>query len=457
MWTPSLSSGAEPLYRRMVDAMAADIEAGRLSAGEKLPPHRELAHRTGLAVGTITRAYEEAELRGLIIAHVGRGSFVAGSKQPAPLAGTRFDLSHNICPSWPAASRINAALGQLRRRGDLIDRLNYSPPLGLEADRRAGADWLGRIGGLENADWQRTACCLGAQQAMGLAVRALAAPGDAILCEELTYAGMIALGRDIGHPLIGVKMDREGLCPEALAKAARDSGARLLYVVPTLQNPTARIMSPARRAAIAEVARKHDLQVIEDDIYAHFARDLGFQPLANLIPERTIYVGGISKAVAPGLRSGFLTAPNDDVLDRIAKAIRATTNAAPGLTMGLATHWIESGIADEIVDEVVAEVKARTALAAGALHRWADLPASPASHHLWLPMAAMLAERTVAQAGRVGVDIMMPHMMMVHDEAETGIRISLGAVPDRAQLSQALKLLQEILSGASESRAVAGV
>ncbi len=129
----------------------------------------------------------------------------------------------------------------------------------------------------------------------------LARPGDPILVEALTYAGVCHVAERLGLRLHGLAIDDEGLLPEALDEAARTGQARLLFVNPTVHNPTTATMSLARREAIAGIARRHDLIVIEDDVYGQLPEDRP-PPIAVLAPERTIHISSASKSVAPGLR-----------------------------------------------------------------------------------------------------------------------------------------------------------
>jgi DNA-binding transcriptional MocR family regulator len=126
----------------------------------------------------------------------------------------------------------------------------------------------------------------------------------------LDLPGVKALAEHAGYRLKGLAMDAEGLLPEALDEAAATAPTGP-SPLPTLQNPTGRIMSAARRAEIVAVARKRDLLLIEDDIYAVYAPDAP-PPLAVLAPERTFHVSAVSKSLAPGLRHGFLIAPPGD-------------------------------------------------------------------------------------------------------------------------------------------------
>lgn len=456
-WTPTLPPGEAPLYERLLDALRGDIASGALSDGDRLPPQRDLAHRLGLGLGTVTRAYVEAEKAGLVQAHVGRGSFVRGAGTPAfrPAAPTGpINLAQNTAPPQPAAERIGDALARLRRRADLLDHLAYAPPAGLEVQRRAGAAWLARSGGLEGADWTRLVCCAGAQQGLALALGGLARPGDAILCEASTYQGVKAIAEHQGLRLRGVAMDAEGLRPDALDEAARD-GAKVLVLLPTLQNPTGRIMSLRRRREILAIARQHDLWLIEDDIYAVYAGDDRPPPLALLAPERTFHVSGVSKSLAPGLRAGYLVVPPGDHLERVLRAVRALAYAPPAFGGLIATQWIEDGAADAIVAEGVAEMSARMTLARQVLGAAMETPASPSCPHVWLPMGELDAERLAGRALRGGVEVTPPSAPVVEPGLASGVRVCLGAAASRAELEQGLRVVAAALTGVDErSRAV---
>jgi DNA-binding transcriptional MocR family regulator len=451
-WTPTLPTGETPLYERLLDALRADIASGALNDGDRLPPQRDLAHRLGLGLGTVTRAYVEAEKAGLVEAHVGRGSFVrkAGgpSARPTILPGP-INLAQNIAPQQAAADHLVEALAKLRRRPDLIDHLGYAPVAGPEGQRRAGAAWLARSGGLAGADWTRLVCCAGAQQGLALALSSLARSGDTVLCEASTYQGVKAIAEHAGLKLRGLTMDADGVRPDALEAAARD-GARVAVLLPTLQNPTGRIMSLRRREEIVAVARKHDLWLVEDDIYAIYAGPDHPPPLAALAPERTFHVSGVSKSLAPGLRAGYLVVPPGEHLDRVLRVVRALAYAPPAFGGLIATQWIEDGTADLIAAAGVAETTARLALALEILGPAAEPPASLAAPHLWLPMGELEAERVAGRALRGGVEVTPPGAPVVTPGLETGVRVCLGPAADRIELERGLRVVAAALTGADE-------
>lgn len=188
-WLPDIAPRPGPRYLAIADTLATDIAAGRLKPGERLPTHRDLAWKLHLTVGTITRAYAEAERRGLIAGEVGRGTYIrerlGDAPPPLPLAPPTtddfVDLSRNLpSASGPAAAMIAKHMGEMAR-ADLTPLLSYATNQGMLAHREAGAEWIARRG--VAADPSRVAVCSGAQNAMMLAIAALCRPGDVVLVE----------------------------------------------------------------------------------------------------------------------------------------------------------------------------------------------------------------------------------------------------------------------------------
>lgn len=451
MWQPTLRQGAKPLHDQLIDALTRDIATGALPAGSQLPPQRDLAYKLKIGVGTVTKVYAEARRRGLLTATVGRGSFVAGrtaidsEERDAPI-----DFSRNISPTTAAASHLAEALGALRRRSDLADHLAYPPPAGMPAHRQAGAKWLAASAGVE-VDWQRLIVCEGGQHAMTLAFASLCKAGDTVMTESATFVGMKALADQLGIRLQGLKMDAEGLTPAALDRAAA-AGAKVLYTIPTLQNPTARVMSAKRRADIAAVARKRNLIVVEDDVYAPFARgEHEREALATLLPERTFYIASLSKMVAPGLRCGYLVAPDDEAFERAVRVVRALSYAPASFGALIGTQWIEDGTAQSIATGVKRDVAIRTELATRLLGKAIEGPHAKASPHVWLPMSELKAERVAGAALRGGVAVTPAAAPIVDATEISGLRLCIGAPRDLVTLERGLKVVADALAGTSDS------
>ncbi len=460
-WTPKLAGGELALYQQLVGALERAVASGALKPGARLPPQRSLADQLNLSVGTVTKAYVEAERRGLTTGHVGRGTFIADTGPAASGEGVArdgpIDLGVNVIPHHGASRRLADSLNTLRRRADLLDLLVYAPAAGQDSHRRAAVTWIQRMTGYA-ADWSRLVITTGAQQAMALAFSSVCRAGDVILCEEATFYGMKSLAENAGYVLAGVTMDAEGLLPSALDKAARSRGAKALYVMPTVQNPTGRTMGRERRAEIVRIARKHDLFIVEDDNYALFDPDFGSPAprLAELAPERTFYASGLSKCLAPGLRTGFLVCPSPEHVDTVLKTVRATTYAPASFGAAIFTQWLEDGSAFTIAEAHRREVTERCSLAQQALGRWLGTTLTPAPH-VWLPMDELEAERVAGRALRLGAAVTPPTAPLVPGSTISGLRICIGAPATSQELASGLALLATAIAGETASPQLAFV
>src|SRR3990167_7621171 len=181
-------------YKNLVDTFAEDIRSGRMSPGERLPTHRQLAARHGLALVTASRVYSELAAMGLVSGETGRGTFVReislppgqGSGQMTVTAGV-LDLNFNY-PSLPGqAELLRTALRQLALSGDLEALLRYQPHAGRVHERAAVARHL-RARGL-TVEAGQVLIVNGAQQGLAVTMMALLKPGDVIAADALTYSG----------------------------------------------------------------------------------------------------------------------------------------------------------------------------------------------------------------------------------------------------------------------------
>ena len=451
-WNPVLGDDASALYERLIRALERDIASGVLQPGTRLPPQRLLAGRLDLSLGTVMKAYVEAERRGLVAGHVGRGTFVQPGEHldVEDLAGETIDLSVNTIPLGPATSALAQALGQPRRRSETRSLLEYAPAGGSEATRRACSRWLREVAALD-VDWNSIQVTNGAQHALSLALQAHCASGSTVLCEELTYYGVRTAADLLGLRLHPVEIDHEGLRPDALDAAAAETGAACVYVMPTLQNPTTATMSAERRRQIIEVARRRGLSIIEDDNFAVFASPRP-EALAAIAPDITTYVGGVAKTLAPGMRIGFLVAQDRGIQMRVSAALTATVFALPQMVAATFADWVDDGTASSIVAEVVAEVGKRSDLVRGLL---AGIEVKGfGGPHLWLPMTELEAERTAGRALRSGVAVTPPEAVALPGSGASGLRLCIGAPTSLPALGRGIERVLAALGRDAPSRSV---
>src|ERR1700737_229151 len=240
-WAPDLSTSDKPRYLAIADALAADIGAGRLAVGDRLPPQRKLAKRLDVDFTTVARGYVEAQKRGLIESKVGQGTFVRekprprrSQQMPAPRP---VDLSMNLPPEPDdpdLIERMQAGVEYVSR--DIVSLLRYQGFGGTQADKDAASSWLGRRA-LVPAQ-ERIFVSPGAHPALLGILTILAKPADAVLCEALTYPGIRSIAAQLGVKLIGLPMDAEGVDIDALAHACKNAKPKAIYLNPTLPHPT---------------------------------------------------------------------------------------------------------------------------------------------------------------------------------------------------------------------------
>lgn len=441
-WLPTISDRSGPLYRRIVEALQADVASGRLHRGQQLPTQRALAKALSLDLTTVTRAYTEARRQGLTEARVGQGTFVAESaSQSRRATGQRadIDLSMNVPPQPLEADldgRIMRGLAMMQHEDGFFGLLNYRPTGGSADERALASSWLARR--VPSVTPETVVVSAGTQTAILAFLLANTTRGDLVLTENLTFPGFRAAAACAGVRVMGLPMDGEGVIPEALNAACQRHAPKAIYLIPTMQNPTTVTMSAKRRAAVGRIVQKHDLPLFEDDAYGPLAPDV--IPLAALAPRHTFWAVSLSKCLAPGLRVSFLKAPDRDAAVRFSNALRALVQMAPPLMVGLVMRWLRDGSADSIISAIHSEAAARQRIAAQALAGM-DYAAHPSGHHIWLPLPARWNSMSLlATMQQRGLAVVADEAFSV-GEAPHGIRVSLGAARSRAELAIALEIL----------------
>ena len=440
-----------PRYKPLVDRLAADIRAGKLLPGTRLPNHRRLAASEGLALVTASRVYAELEAMGLVSCETGRGTFVRETAL-APSLGVdqktvaegMADLNFNY-PALPEqADALRSGLRRLASHGDLEALLRYQPHAGRPHEREAFARHL-RMRGLTVAG-ERLLIVNGAQQGLAVAMMALLQPGDVIAADALTYPGFKVLAESLHLELVPIPVQRHGPDLDALEALCQCRKVKAVYAMPTLHNPLGWVMNLRQRERLVQIARVKNLLVIEDAAYAFLAESPP-APLAALAPERTVYVSGFSKSIATGLRVGFMVAPADKV-EALERVIRATTWNTPGVMTALATLWIEDGTLDRLEAQKRLDAQARQAIARTAL---AGLPwlAHPNAYFVWLPLAEEARADRIAMAllrEKVAVSTAQP--FAIGPYVPHALRLALGSV-DTASLRAALERVKWVVEANS--------
>ena len=345
IWPPDPLTLKRPAYRTLAECVVRAVEAGELKAGDRLPTHRKLAMQLDLSVQTVSRAYEELNRRGAIAGVVGRGTFVrAGPTEtstpflPESQHNTLVDCSllKPVCEQLHM-DRMRAALARLATDLPVTAISSFRPNTALQKDRIASLAWLARCG--IRTRHELVHLTNGCTSAMTIALMTATSPGDLVVTEQLGHHTLKTLTRYLGLRLKGLEIDDEGIMPDDFDRVCAGNAVKALYVMPSGLNPTASMMSLERRRALCQVARKHDVLIIENDAWGPLQPGRP-SPLVMLAPERTFYFTGFTKCLMPGLRIGYLVAP-ETFGSAVANRHLVTNWMATAIIAEIASRWVD--------------------------------------------------------------------------------------------------------------------
>lgn len=419
-------------YKAVVDRYAQAIRSGQLPAGSRLPTHRTLAAGERISLATATRVYRELEEMGLVSGETGRGTFVRDLSLPPGhgvdqqvVAADVVDLNFNY-PSLPEqGDALREALRQLAMAGDIDSHLRYQPHAGRLAER----DIIARHLTCQHfaPDAENVLIVNGAQHGLAVTVMGLLRPGDVVAVDALTYSGFKALAALYHLEMAAIPCRPEGPDLQALHTLCQQRRVRAVYTMPTLHNPLGWVLNTGQRQALADLARQHDLLIIEDAAYARLVSHPP-PPVVSYAPERTVYVTGFSKNIATGLRVGVVISP-PRYRPEIERAIRATTWNTPTLISSLICAWIEDGTVARFETQKRQDARQRQQVAREVL---CGLPvvSHPDSYFVWLPLGEESRADRLANAlmeRRISVSTAEP--FCVSATIPQALRIALGSVP----------------------------
>lgn len=318
-----------PVFLNLAAAIIAEIERGRLKPGDALPGTRALSQTLKVHRNTVDAAFHELTMQGWLVAHPSRGTFVAGDLPTLRAGGkarARTSRPAEIRATAPPSITLtdgapdprimpHAELAREFRRAltmpSFLSGTTYGDPRGSRALRTALADYLTDERGL-TASPDDILVARGSQMALFLAAAAVLEPGQVIAVEEPGYPLAWSAFRASGARVVGIPVDASGFDVDRLARLAeREPALRAVYLTPHHQYPTTVTLGAGRRLKLLEIASRHDLTVIEDD-YDHEYRFDG-RPILPLATRASrdlsiIYVGSLSKVLAPAVRIGYAVA-----------------------------------------------------------------------------------------------------------------------------------------------------
>ncbi len=453
-WQPDLTQFPGPKYLGLSRALRDAIRAGDLPAGSQLPTVRDLAWRLHLTPGTVARAYQLATQEGLLAATVGRGTFVAaqsprlGPTQPLyqeRITGGSTGLVDMRPPQVPDVGQSAAFRAALIAMAEGVETgwLDYTSqraeaPLRAEIVKWMGDRILGPIGA------EDVMLTNGGQNAIGLILDCcLRGERPAVLIEELAYPGFRYAARAARAEVVAVELDDFGIVPDSLEAACRRHGAQVLCLTTEAQNPTTGRMPVERRLAVADIARRFDLQIVEDDCYSVAESDI--PAMRALAPERVWLIGSLSKTISAALRFGYVICPAGmGEAGRLAAQHSFYALSRP--VAELCHRLFASGEASAIRARVQLEFAERLQMLVNVLGGF-DLCWQPGVPFVWLRMPqGWRASAFTRMAETEGV-LVRPadEYALIGGRAPNAVRLAIAGNLTRADFESALEILARLL------------
>lgn len=426
----------EPIYRQLIRHIRAQIESGTLTAGTRLPASRDLARQLNISRISVVNAYAELRAEGYLSAHAGRGTFVAGERDSAAAPPTSNGAHQGYIEQPSAPDRSLREMMRLSRKPGVINFSHGAPPmeffpvhhlkdaintvidrdgskaLGYEVTEGYGPlrasvrDYVSALGIRCSPD--HVLITGGTQQALDLVVQAVLSEGDILVTENPTYLGMIDVARTRRVQLQGISMDDEGIRLDMLENFILDHHPRLIYIMPTFQNPTSRIMPIHRRRQLINLANEYHIPILEDGVYHEFRFEGEQVPPLKALDDSgiVIHASGFTKNLLPGMRIGYIITDGPHY-ERIVRVKQAADISTPGLNQRAIHLMLERGVLAQQLERNNRELRRRrdVALAAaskylppgsywntpqGGLYLWIELPKSgPTAAELYISAIQM--------------------------------------------------------------------
>lgn len=447
-WKPDRNSLNRPLYLSLALLLEHDITNGFLAPGTKLPPQRELADFLDVNFTTITRAYKLCELKGLIYAVTGSGTFVSPNAARSitiskdKISNECIDLGF-VASFEQTNTTVAEAAKKVVEKRYLEQLLNYNDPAGIPHQKAAAQNWMKAFG--IHADTENMAIVSGGQNALAITLLALFEPGNRIAVDIYTFANFIEISKMLRIKLVPIPGDEHGMLPDELENQCLQLDVHGVFLMPSCSNPTTVMIPENRKQELAAIIRKHNLILIEDDIHAFLSvgviDDYG-QPMFQLLPEQTVYICSTSKSICSGLRVAYMVF-GDAYKEKIMKAIFNINVKTSSLDAEIITELILSGKANAIV----AEKKVLAQCANDIFTEFFPQPlhtGHPLSFYRWLPLSNHIrATHTESYFLNKGIQVFHSDRFLsgagTHDHY---LRVALSSTNSLEELKRGLEILK---------------
>jgi DNA-binding transcriptional MocR family regulator len=476
-------SAVEPIYRQLIRNIREQIAHGDLHPGDRLPASRDLASELGISRISVVNAYAELQATGLLLAHPGRGTFVAGTlsgstdsrearmavlpsvaanpivqsmhrlaQQPGIIALSGGAPAEEFLPAQALRQSINAVLDR-----DGAAALAYEETEGYPPLRQIVSDYVSSLG--IQCRLEQVLITGGCQQALDLIVQSTMSDGDTLLTTNPTYLGILDIARIRRVIPVGVAMDAEGIRLDLLEEAIAAHRPRLIYLAPTHHNPTGTVMPIHRRRQLLKIAAAANVPIVEDGVYHELTYSGQPPPPLKALDEDGIvlHASGFSKIVLPGTRIGYLIADRS-AWEQVLTVKQAADVCTPGLNQRAMHHYLQTGALRGHLERVrhacrerrdAALEAARRFLPEGA--RWSE---PPGGVYLWieLPHDGPTAAELYVSAIQHGVAFAIGATFHTDGNGPYFIRINFAAQPPD-QIREGMRRLASAWRSVATSRA----
>lgn len=446
-WKPSIDKREKPIYQSLAKQLEQDIFAGVLLPGTKLPPQRELADYLDLNLSTISKAFKVCELKGLLSASVGSGTFVSygalsnayllEDSKPKHLIEMGATLPDNASFE-PLALQLKSML----QEGDYEKWFGYGRA-GESLWQKDAAIKLIRRGGFETTV-DHILFANGGQNAIAAVLASLCKPGDRIGVDHHTYPGLKTVAAMLSVQIVPIKSENGEMSPASFEYTCKNENIKGIYLIPDYHNPTASYMSVENRKRIAAIAKKYRQFIIEDASY-HLLNKNPLPAVASFAPDLAIYIASLSKSLAPGLRLAYVAVPSQ-FKEPISKALYNLNITVSPLLAELTARTIVSNQFEVLIESHQEETMRRNQIVGQYLSDYTCLGDETGIFRWLLLPGKITGAEFETLAAREGIQVYAAERFVVGNSCpERAVRVSVCAPKNLEELEQGLIILKRLL------------
>ena len=447
-WIPDKTKLKRPWYLTLANLLEADIVSGKLAAGTKLPPQRELADYLDMNFTTVTQSYNLCRERKLIYGITGKGTFVSPlpGKQFLPETGKSPDIIElGLVKGFDQIKTpVIEASKSVLQKGYIEELYSYTEPAGHLHQRAAGAHWMKQMD--VHTDSEHTAIFPGAQNIISAALLSLFKLGDKIAVDEFTYSNLIGTARLSHIRLIPVKGDQYGMHPDELEKACKKENISGVFLMPNCANPTTCTIPEKRKDELAAVIASCNLILIEDDNTGiPVVSGQNYNSMHSRLPDQTIYICNSTMALCNGLRVAFAAFPEKFRMTLL-NALFHLSIKTSSLDAEIMTELILSGKAAKILEQKAELAKERN-LIFDQVFPDAPCPGNPATFFRWLPIPKLLTDEMETERSllQLGVNVYCGYRFTVMHTTQSFMRIAVSSPESCGQLKRGCEIVKKFI------------